>query len=137
MGIDSSPGQRMTKVFPLWPGLESIPMPVARTLTGSDVLRHAPALYLAADAPAMARLPIGHGDVILTAQPELFENDHIGSKTSLALLSVLAGGQRPVYFDETMHGLEHGGGMVDLLRQWNLGPLLLLLLLVAGALVWR
>jgi hypothetical protein len=129
--------KKMTKVFPLWPGLESISMPAARTLVGSDVLRHAPALYVAAEVPAMARLPIGRGDVILTAQPELFENEHIGSSKSLALLSALAGWQRPVYFDETVHGLEGGGGMVDLLRQWNLGPLLLLLLLVAGALLWR
>jgi hypothetical protein len=127
----------MTKVFPLWRGLGSIPMPAPRTLAGSDALRHAPALYVAGDVPAMARLPIGRGDVILSAQPELFDNAHIGSNNSLALLSALAGRKRPVYFDETVHGLFNGGGMVDLLRQWNLGPLLLLLLILTGALFWR
>ncbi len=137
LDVRHSAEKTMTKVFPLWPRLESVSMPEPRVLAGSDVLRYAPALYVVGDAPAMARLAIGRGDVILTAQPELFDNEHIGSGKALALLSALAGRRRPVYFDETIHGLESGGGMIDLLRQWNLGPFLLLFLIVTAALFWR
>ncbi|MCU1350500.1 MAG: hypothetical protein JWO56_3530 [Acidobacteria bacterium] len=127
----------MQKVFPLWPGLTSIPMPNPRTLAGAEVLRRAHVLYVAGDgAPAMLRIPIGRGDVILSAQPELFDNAWIGSEYALGLLTALAA-NRPVYFDETIHGFGGRGGMLDLFREWRLGPFLLLLLALAAAIFWR
>jgi hypothetical protein len=136
-GVRNATGSRsMRKVFPLWPGLDSIALPEPRTLTGTEMLRRAHTIYALNDAPAMARIAIGTGDVIILAEPELFDNEHIGSKANLALLNALAA-KRPAFFDETIHGLMSGGGALDLLKEWRLGPFLLLLLLIAAAVFWR
>lgn len=132
----ASGGTPMRKVFPLWPGLDTIDMPEPRTLTGAEPLRRAHTLYAVNDAPAVARIAIGSGDVIVLAQPELFDNQHLASKSHLGLLNALAA-QRPAYFDETLHGLASGGGALDLLKEWRLGPFLLLLLAIAAATFWR
>jgi hypothetical protein len=127
----------MHKVFPLWPGLDTISMPAPRTLLGPETLRRAHTIYTAGDAgPAVARLVIGSGDVILTAQPELFTNASIGSAKSLGFLAALAD-TRQVWFDETAHGLARDAGLLDLLKEWRLGPFLLLLLVAGAALFWR
>jgi hypothetical protein len=123
------------KVFPLWPGIETLALPERRTLAGAEVLRRMHALYVLGDAPAVARMTIGSGDLIVAAAPELFANQHVAQH--LDLLTALAGERRPVYFDETVHGLVSETGTLDLLRRWRLGPMLLLLLALAAAVVWR
>lgn len=128
--------KRMRKVFPLWPGLDSIALPEPRLLAGAETLRRAHAIYTVHDAPAVARIAIGSGDVIVLAQPELFDNDHIAAQPNLGLLDALAA-NRPAYFDETVHGLLAGGGALDLLKEWRLGPFLLLLVAIAAATFWR
>ena len=129
-------GKPMRKVFPLWPGLDSLAMPEPRLLAGAETLRHAHAIYTVNDAPAVVRIAIGGGDVIVLAQPELFDNQHIAARANLGLLNALAA-KRPAYFDETVHGLLAGGGALDLLKEWRLGPFLLLLLAIAAAVFWR
>jgi hypothetical protein len=123
------------KVFPLWPGIETISLPERRTLAGAAVLRRMHALYVIGEQPAMARALIGSGDLIVLAAPELFENEHVARH--LDLLAALAGERRPVYFDETVHGLVSDSGTLELLRGWRLGPMLLLLLVVTAAVLWR
>ena len=44
---------------------------------------------------------------------------------------------RPIYFDEYVHGLASADGPLDLLKEWRLGPFLLLILVVALLKLWR
>lgn len=123
------------KVFPAWPGIDEIALPVSRTLQAPDVLRRAHALYVIGDQPALARMTIGKGEVILIAAPELFDNAHLAQH--LDLLTALAGNRRTIYFDEAVHGLLTDTGTLDLLRRWRLGPALVLLLIIAVVTIWR
>lgn len=130
-----SPAKPAVKVFPIWNGIDRIALPDCRTLQAPDVLRRAHALYVIDEQPAIARITIGGGDLILIAGPELFDNAHVAQH--LDLLTALAGDRRPVYFDETVHGLLGDSGTLDLLRRWRLGPALFLLLVIAAVTIWR
>ncbi len=132
---DASGPQKATKVFPIWPALDTLTLEPARTLQSPEVLRHTHALYVIGDQPAIVRMAIGRGDVILMATPEAFDNEHIAKH--LDLLTALAGDHRVIYFDETVHGLMSEGGTLDLLKSWRLGPMLILLLVVAVIAIWR
>src|SRR5207237_5441970 len=114
------------KAFPIWSGLDELALPDPRGLDG-DPLRRAHALYVAGNDIVIARQTIGAGELILIATPELFTNKHIGRGNHLALLAALAGAERPVFFDELPHGLGGDAGFVAMLKEWNLGPFLLLL----------
>jgi hypothetical protein len=144
------------KAFPIWPGVRQLLPDPARTL-GGPALAGMHALWLAGDAPIIARLALGAGDVILLACPEVLHNRLLGRGDHLALLEALAGragdagsdagagstgsasggGSRPVFFDERTHGAEQSAGVVEILASWGLGPLLLLLVAAAGAAWWR
>jgi hypothetical protein len=126
---------RATKVFPLWRGIESLDEPAPRVLAGDPVLRAAHALYTIDAAPTIARIPVGAGDVILIAAPELFVNQFIGR--NLPLLMALAGEKRPVLFDEVVHGQRADDGALAIMKDWNLGPFLLLGLLAFALALWR
>jgi hypothetical protein len=129
------PAKPAVKVFPAWSGIGEITLPVCRTLQAPDILRRAHALYVIDEQPAIARVTIGSGDLILIAAPELFDNEHIARH--LDLLTALTGDRRTVYFDETVHGLLTDTGTLDLLRRWRLGPALFLLLIIAVVTIWR
>lgn len=135
LSLKGSPLPRATKVFPIWPGVETITEPTPRILAGDAVLRASHTLYTIGDAPAIARIPLGAGDVILLPAPELFTNEHIGG--NLALLTALAGERRPVLFDELAHGQRSDDGVLPLMKDWNLGPFLLLGLLAFAVALWR
>ncbi|HKO00770.1 MAG TPA: DUF4350 domain-containing protein [Thermoanaerobaculia bacterium] len=124
------------KAFPIWSGLDELALPDPRGLDG-DPLRRAHALYVAGNDIVIARQTIGAGELILIATPELFTNKHIGRGNHLALLAALAGAERPVFFDELPHGLGGDAGFVAMLKEWNLGPFLLLLLMLAAVIFWR
>ncbi len=131
---EAAPGPA-AKVFPIWSGLDTLTLSPPRTLQGADVLRRSHALYVIGDQPAIARIAIGRGDVILMATPEALDNEHIAAH--LDLLTALAGDRHTIYFDETIHGLMSEGGTLDLLKSWRLGPMLILLLVVAAVTIWR
>ncbi|HEV7919972.1 MAG TPA: hypothetical protein VGR02_04185 [Thermoanaerobaculia bacterium] len=131
------PNKSASKVFPLWPGIDTLTMSAKRAWEASSLGAHMHAVYTAGGYVVMARQSIGAGDVILLSVPEMLTNEHLRSGNHLALLIALAGNQRPVYFDEFVHGMASEGGSLDIMREWNLGPLLLML--AAGALLvfWR
>ncbi|HXO29391.1 MAG TPA: hypothetical protein VOA80_18725 [Thermoanaerobaculia bacterium] len=136
------------KSFPIWPGVRRLLPDPPRTL-GGPALTGMHALWLEGDAPIVARLVLGAGDLVLLACPEVLHNRLLGRGDHLALLEALAGAGaggeggkggdrgRPVFFDERGHGAEESAGMLEILASWGLGPLLLLLAAAGGAAWWR
>ena len=135
LDIRGTTSHRATKVFPIWRGIDAIDEPEPRTIVSDGLLRTAHTLYTIGSAPAIARIPLGAGDVILIPAPELFTNEHIAR--NLPLLTALAGERRPVFFDEVVHGQNADDGVLPLMKDWNLGPFLLLGLLGFALALWR
>lgn len=121
------------KVFPIWRRVNDFELPAWRTF---DTLRpRMHALFVADGRAVVARERIGDGEVYVIAVPELFQNQHLAKH--LELLAALAGVKRPVYFDEVIHGITSDDGALALLKEWNLGPMLLMLGIVSLLLFWR
>jgi hypothetical protein len=135
LDVHGSPGKSATKVFPAWNDIETIALPEPRVLSGDAVLRASHALYAIGESQAISRIPIGSGDVIAMGAPELFANKHIAAH--LDLLTALIGDRRPVFFDEYVHGEAADDGALALMKDWNLGPFLLLLLFAFVLALWR
>jgi len=134
LSVVNAPAKLARKVFPLWSELDTLDLPASRAVFG-DALRNGHAVYVAGDRSVVARIADGAGDVIVFGAPEALANEHLG--TNLPLLVALTGGAHHVYFDETIHGMSTGEGTLALLKEWRLGPFLLLLLIVAAVIVWR
>jgi hypothetical protein len=126
----------LEKVFPLWPEVARLRLPVRRTLRGPALAR-ASAVILAGEGPVLAFLPLGRGDVVLLSCPEIFHNGHLAAGDHLALLEALALAARPAFFDERAHGIGANAGVLPVLRRWGLGPALLLAGLAVLAAFWR
>lgn len=130
------PKGELRKVFPLWPAVRDLQPPVRRVL-GGEALRRTHAVVLLGDEPMISRWPMGRGEILLVACPEVLQNAHLATGDHLALLQALAGEGRAVYFDETLHGTEHDLGTFFLLGRWRLIPGLILWLLACLAMWWR
>jgi hypothetical protein len=136
LGIDPASGDAVEKVFPGWPVVDRLDPPAMRVLAGWP-LRWTHTLYAVGGAPLVARQRLGGGELFLLSCPEIFQNAHVGKAGHLSMLESLAGEGRPVYFDETVHGIGAETGVLALLTSWGLGPLLVLSALAAGAAFWR
>jgi len=134
LGVGAAPEKVAKKVFPLWPGIDQLDLPESRAV-GGDALRKGHAVYATDDKTIVARVVDGAGDVLVFGVPEALDNEHLAK--NLPFLVALTGGARRVYFDETIHGMSTGEGMLALLKEWKLGPFLLLLLVIAAAIFWR
>lgn len=125
------------KVFPFAPGIERISLPERRGFAPSSLGARAVALYVSGNSVVVAREQLGAGDIIVVAVPEMLQNKYLGIGNHLPLLIALSGASRPIYFDEYVHGLASADGPLDLLKEWRLGPFLLLVLGVAILKLWR
>lgn len=121
------------KVFPIWPRVEDLSLPSPRAFTSVPPRMHA--VYVSSERIVIGRERIGAGELIAIAAPELLQNQHLAA--NLPLLVALAGSGRPVYFDEVPHGIVSGDGALALMKEWNLGPFLLMLGVVALLIFWR
>jgi hypothetical protein len=129
-GILTQPAK---KVFPIWPHVAGLTLPEPRAFAALPP-RMQP-LFVSDKRVVIARERIGAGDLIVLSVPELLQNRHL--PRNLALLSALAGTKRPVYFDEVLHGIVSDDGALEMMKEWNLGPFLVMLLVVAVLLFWR
>ena len=142
--VPHSETPRIAKTTLLWPGINSFRPGAqgyaqqwpARTLKG-DVLNDAPTLFTLNDGVFVARLKLEKGEVIFFAAPEIFANSHLGDGDNLALLLQLAPADRPVYFDEFVHGMKGKPGIIELLSRWGLGVALLVMCVGGAILFWR
>lgn len=124
------------KVFPMWPGVDALAVPDASS--GFINLRpRMHAVFVAGTHAVVARERIGDGDLFVISWPEIFQNANLAKANHLGLLVALAGSKRPVYFDEVVHGMMSGDGSLELMKDWNLGPFLVALALVALLVFWR
>ncbi|HEX7153634.1 MAG TPA: hypothetical protein VF618_19250 [Thermoanaerobaculia bacterium] len=124
------------KVFPAFSGVETLVLPEPRAYTRNALSPRMHALYTAGHEVVMAREALGQGDIILLAAPELLNNQHL-SGARVALLLGLAPKGRPIWFDEYVHGLTTGDGALALMKEWGLGPFLLLAAFATALLFWR
>jgi hypothetical protein len=133
IGVEVAGSDLARKVFPVWPGVERIDPPSVRGL------RQVPdgvCLFSAGKAPVIVRSGRGAGEIVLCSVPELFQNGHLPRADHLTLLDRLAPTDRPVFFDEYVHGAQGGAGTVEILRQWGFA-FLVLIVIAALASRWR
>jgi len=119
-------GKVAWRVFPIWPGVETLSLPEPRGFAPRSLPRGMHTLFAANGETIVARQEIGAGDLILISVPEMFENQNVPADHHLSLLTALTSQNRPVYFDERVHGLDAPDGAMALLTEWRLGPMLLL-----------
>ena len=123
-----------TKVLPIWPAVKDLKLDKDASMFLTLRPRMLP-LFIAGTHGVLARERIGQGELIVLSAPELLRNDNL--MRNLALLAELAGEGRPVYFDEVLHGIMRGDGALALMKEWNLGPFLLMLAAAALLVFWR
>jgi hypothetical protein len=136
INVRNDAGKTAARVFPLWPGLDTLSLPEPRGWSPRSLPLGMHTLFAGNGEAVVARQEIGAGDVIAVSVPELFENGNIATGNHLAFLADIAG-RRPVYFDEVVHGMAADNGALSLLTEWRLGPLLVLLLAAALLTLWR
>lgn len=132
--VESISASAPRKVFPVWPGVERIDPPTVRGL------RRVPdgvSLFAVGADPVIVRSRRGAGEIVLCSAPEVFQNGHLPRADHLALLERLAPVDRPVFFDEHVHGAEGAAGTLEILRQWGFGPFVVLIVIAALASFWR
>ena len=134
--VEASSEAPVEKVFAALPGVEVLGAASSFSLHGAGLV-DAVAIFERGASPVVARRTWGKGELWLLSNPELFFNERLSSADNLALLVNLAGEGRPVFFDETFHGLADPEGVTDLLRRWGFGPLLCLLGLLFVLWFWR
>jgi hypothetical protein len=83
-------GKAAAKVFPIWPGIESLALPESLGLAPRSLPRGMHTIFAGNGEAVVARQIIGAGDVIVITVPEIFENQHLAADHHLALLAALA-----------------------------------------------
>jgi hypothetical protein len=130
-------GKVAARVFPLWPGIDTLSLPETVGLAPRSLPRAMHTIFAANGEVLIARQLIGAGDVIVISVPEMFENKSLAADHHLALLTALADNHRPIYFDEFAHGVASDDGALALMTEWRLGPLLVLGGIAALFTFWR
>ena len=126
-----------TKVFPLWRGVDTFTLPEKLGFAPDSLPPRMHAVYTNGPFVVVGRERIGAGELFVVAVPELLQNRHLGSGGSLELLLALAPEGRRIYFDEMIHGIVGDDGPLALMKQWRLGPFLMLVAATAALLFWR
>jgi hypothetical protein len=82
-------GKTATKVFPVWPGVDTLSLPETVGFAARALPRGMHTIFAANSEPVVARQIIGAGDVIAISVPEMFENQNLAAGHHLALLTAL------------------------------------------------
>lgn len=137
VGVEEAlvPGEPL-KALPIWPAVHRLELEQARVLVDMAP-GHPHSLFLIGARQVASLRRIGNGELILMSCPEVLQNERLGQGDHLALLETLAGSDRPVYFDEAVHGSMSDAGIVETMVRLGLGPFLLTIALTAAAAFWR
>jgi hypothetical protein len=87
-------GKAAAKVFPIWPGIETIALPESLGLAPRSLPRAMHTIFAGNGEAVVARQIIGAGDVIVISVPEMFENKSLAADHHLALLTALVDTER-------------------------------------------
>ena len=125
------------KVFPIWPNLGDLELCDCDPIAFGKLRPRMHAIYSVGALTVVARERIGAGELFQLSAPELLINQYLEKRSHLELLNALAGDRRPIYFDEVPHGIVSNDGALALMKEWNLGPFLLMLMAIAALAFWR
>jgi hypothetical protein len=128
--------QPIRKVFPAWPGVRLLGSQSPVGLLSGPAVDEGQVLFVSGATPALVRLALGRGELLLLAAPAVLENGRLRRGDHLRLLEALAG-ERPVLFDEWVHGYGEDPGFFALLLGWGFGPSFAAGALAFTLLVWR
>ena len=124
------------KVFPIWRNPGDLQIDDGwSAFTSLRPRMHA--VYASGIHTIVARERVGAGELFMISAPQLLQNDALSRGNHLQFLNALAGSGRPIYFDEVPHGIVSDDGSLALLKEWNLGPFLILIALAAVLYFWR
>jgi hypothetical protein len=100
--------------------------------------RAARVLLGGAEAPVMLEVKEGQGRIVALADPRFLDNEGLarGDHLSLALY-LTAGGDRPILFDELVHGVGERAGLAYVLSRYGLLPTAFAALVFLALLAWR
>lgn len=124
------------KVFPAWPGVRLLASDSPVALLSGPAVDEGQVLFVSGSTPALVRVGLGRGELLLLAVPAVLENGGLRRGDHLRLLEALAG-ERPVLFDEWVHGYGEDPGFFSLLLGWGFGPSFAMGALAFALLVWR
>jgi hypothetical protein len=123
------------KVLPLWPAVDDLQLDEEGAHAFLALRPRMLPLFLAGERAVLARERIGDGELFVLSAPELLQNGQL--MRNLALLASLTGEKRAVYFDEVLHGITSDDGALALMKEWRLGPFLLMLAAATVLVFWR
>ena len=87
--------------------------------------------------PVIIERAFGEGSVVLCSDSYFVSNEAMLNQPRPALLALLVGQGNEVIFDETHLGVVQETGIATLAKNYNMGYVMVALLIVAGLLVWR
>lgn len=131
-----NPSSPLKKVWPIWPGVTQLETHQARAFGGIDRLDMR-AVFTKADMPVVAIKQFGKGELIILTCPEIFQNEHLNASDHLAMLENIVSGRNHIFFDEFVHNLGRDGGIMNVLRRFGFGALLLAGAVAYAFYVWR
>jgi len=131
-----APEAAPVKVFPIWRNVRTLAMEEGDTSFINLRPRMHPIFSMGSHV-ILAHERIGDGEIFILSAPHILANEDLATADHLALLSELAGTKRPVYFDEVPHGIMSDDGALAMMKEWNLGPFLVLLGFGAVLVFWR
>jgi len=94
-------------------------------------------LYSLNDMPVIIERSIGAGSLVMVADAYLVSNEAMRMERHAGLLTRLIGNPQKLVFDEAHFGIVRQSGIMVLMRQYRLTPLLLALCALAGLYIWQ
>lgn len=87
--------------------------------------------------PVVVERRFGRGSIVLCADSFHFSNEALRSDREPQFIAWSVGSSHDVLFDETHLGVTHEPGVASLLREYRLGGVFVVLLILAGLFVWQ
>ena len=123
----------------LRPGHEDLPSSIKCTFTQyfTELDDEWDVIYARKGLPVIIERKFGAGSIVLCADSFLFSNEAMMSERYPGLLAWLVSQGVKIHFDESHFGIQKTLGITDLTHKYGLQGVLLVLLLIAGLVIWK